>query len=398
MNYLPLLDTVMDYKETLKYITGTPKFSKVLGNDNLQKLLDFLGNPQDLLSFIHVAGTNGKGSVCAMAASILKEAGYKTGLFTSPFISVFNERIQINGSNISDNDLAEYATRVKKAITALNLEISEFAQITAIAFLYFNEQKCDYVVLETGLGGRLDATNVIKTPKVCVITKIGLDHTKYLGSTVKEITSEKCGIIKKHVPVVTGSFQNSEALNVIQSYCSVTDSRFILAANEYQTNLKGEYQKANASIAASVCTLLGIPEKYIKSGLLKVTWPARFEYLRSNLILDGAHNPDGISALISSLKTLDKNIIFVTAMMRDKDYRECAKMIDNAAKKVYTTEIQMPRCIPCREFAECFRNAEPIDDCIKAVNIALAQAGHDDAVCVCGSLFLAGCIRDRFKI
>ena len=174
----------MDYCETLKYFNNTPKFSKILGNADLQRLLDKLGNPQNELNFIHAAGTNGKGSVCAMIASVLGSAGFKTGLYTSPFIEVFNERIQINGVNIPDDILAELATLVKNTIDGIGVEISVFAQITAVAFLYFKRMRCDYVVIETGMGGRLDATNVIPSPRLCVITKIGLDHTKYLGNTI----------------------------------------------------------------------------------------------------------------------------------------------------------------------------------------------------------------------
>lgn len=388
----------MDYNETLKYIGSAPKFLKTPGNGGLIKLLEYLGNPQDSLSFIHVAGTNGKGSVCAMTSAVLRDCGYKTGLYTSPFINVFNERIQINGENIPDEKLAELATCVKSAIDCMELEISEFARITAIAFLYFKSEECDYVVLETGLGGRLDATNVIKTPKVCVITKIGLDHTEYLGDTAQKIAAEKCGIIKKGIPVVTGDFQEKSVVAVITEYCKTAGSRLITAPSEceFKTNLKGSYQKSNASVAAEVCRLLKIPEKNIKNGLLNVSWPARFEFLRPNLILDGAHNPDGISALIKSLKELDKNIIIVTAMMRDKGYRECAEMLGSIAKQVFVTELPMPRCIPGAEFCSYFDNAHFEPDCIKAVSNALSSAGDNDIVCVCGSLYLAGAVRKSF--
>ena len=389
----------MDYNETLKYISASPKFSKIPGNENLIKLLEYLGNPQDKLSYIHVAGTNGKGSVCAMTASVLQKAGYKTGLYTSPFIEVFNERIQINGENIPDNALAENATIIKNAVNTLNIELSEFAQITAIAFLYFANRNCDYVVLETGLGGRLDATNVIKTPKVCVITKIGLDHTSYLGNTHAEIAAEKCGILKPNIPVITISGQENTALDVIKTSCNDLNCPLITAPERcnFETNLEGEYQKNNAAVVAEICHLLKIPDEHIKNGLLNTSWPARFEFLRPNLILDGAHNPDGMAALIKSLKTLKKDIIFVTAVMRDKDYTECADMINGIAKKIYATEIPLPRCMPCGDLAEKLTDATVIPDCIEAVKEALSSASSDDIVCVCGSLYLAGHIRKYFK-
>ncbi len=389
----------MDYSETLKYINNTPKFSKILGNDDLEKLLAVLGNPQDKLSFIHIAGTNGKGSVCAMTDAILRAAGYRVGLFTSPFIEVFNERIKVAGENIPDSDLARIATRVKENIDRLGIEISVFAQITAMAFIYFAEQKCDYVVLETGLGGRLDATNVIKTPKVCAITKIGLDHTEYLGDTIKKIAAEKCGIIKDGIPVVTSANQEEEALGVIKLECNRHSAPLFVAKSDtgYKLSLSGNYQKSNAAVAAEIAQLLGICEKDIKYGLSHTEWIARFEFLRDNLILDGGHNPDGVKALISSLSTLGKNVIFVVAMMQDKDISESAKMIDSFAKSVIVTELDMPRCIDSKTLKSYFSDATVEKKTVSAVNLALSMCGDDDIVCVCGSLYLAGEIRRFFK-
>ncbi len=389
----------MDYNETLKYINNTPKFSKILGNDDLKKLLKKLGNPQDKLCFIHVAGTNGKGSVCAMTASILQAAGYKTGLYTSPFIEVFNERIQVGGENISDSDLAKVATEVKATIDSLGIEISVFAQITAMAFLYFSREDCDYVVLETGLGGRLDASNVITTPKACAITKIGLDHTEYLGDTIEKIAAEKCGIIKNGVPVVTCKNQPDTALFVIKSECEKKGSPLFIAdaSCNYKLSLKGDYQKYNAAVAVKLAQLLDISENHIKRGLLNTYWIARFEYLKDNLILDGGHNPDGVSALISALSELKKPVIFVVAMMQDKDYKESAELINGFAKKVITTELDMPRCISAGELAGEFTAAEPIKNCVDAVSKALSICQKDELVCVCGSLYLAGQVRPYFK-
>ncbi len=386
----------MNYEETLKYISGVPKFSKTLGNADLLRLLDYLGNPQNSLKFIHIAGTNGKGSTAAMTAEILKTAGFKVGLYVSPFINIFNERIQINGEYIPDSSLSEIAGKVRSSIEKLQIEISEFAQITAMAFLYFFDQACDYVVLETGLGGRLDATNVITTPVVCVITKIGLDHTEYLGDTIEKITLEKCGIIKKGIPVVTCSNQNSEALSVIRNEAEKMGSSLVISKDysEYPISLTGDYQQKNASVAISVCRLLNVPENAIKFGLSHTHFPARFEFLKENLIIDGAHNPDGALALISSLRALNRPVTIVTAMMEDKDVDSVCRLFSDFSEDIIVTQIDIPRCISAKSLAEkynnCGRTCVIDTDCIHAVENALSGGG---TVCVCGSLYLAAEIR-----
>lgn len=387
----------MDYNETLKYINNTPKFSKILGNDDLKKLLFSLGNPQDRLSFIHIAGTNGKGSVCTMTASILMSAGYKTGLFTSPFVEIFNERIQINGENIPDSTLSRIATRVKNEIDALSVEISVFAQITAMAFLYFAEENCDYVVLETGLGGRLDATNVISCKKVCAITKIGLDHTAILGDTIEQIAREKCGIIKPGTKVVTCENQETEAMSVIKTACEKAGVPLFVATSYGGTlGMLGDYQKSNASVAEKIAQILGIPQNHIENGLSSAKWIARFEFLRDNLVVDGGHNPDGINALISSLKALGKNVIFVVAMMEDKGISAVSEKISAFAKHTIVTQVNMPRCMSAEKLLAYFPGGEMEKDSIVAVKKAISLCGEEDIVCVCGSLYLAGEIRPHF--
>ncbi len=390
----------MDYKETLKYINDTPKFSKILGNDDLKKLLTKLGNPQEALEFIHVAGTNGKGSVSAMIASILRASGMKCGLYTSPFIEVFNERIQVDGENIPDDALARIATRVKQEIDALNVEISVFAQITAMAFLYFAEKECDIVVLETGLGGRLDATNVIPPAKLSIITKIGLDHTEYLGDTIEKIANEKCGIIKVGTKVITTFCQEKSVLSVIERTCKSLDVPLFIAEPtcDYSLSLSGEYQKENAGIAVGGAKALGILEEHIKTGLSNTKWIARFEFLKDNLILDGGHNPDGVRALISSLKALNKPVTFVVAMMQDKDVQEASALIRDFAKNVIVTEVKMPRCMPAEELATLIPDCEVEKDSILAVKKAISRTPCDEIVCVCGSLYLAGEIRGEFAL
>ena len=333
-----------------------------------------------------------------MLASIFRASGKSVGLYTSPFIEVFNERIQVNGENISDEDLARIATRVKNEIDRIGVEISVFAQITAMAFLYFAEKKCDIVVLETGLGGRLDATNVISSPVLTVITKIGLDHTEYLGDKIEKIAEEKCGIIKAGSKVITTCCQEKEALSVIKKTCKNKSVPLFIAEKDsgYTLSLTGEYQKENGAVAVMAAKALGVSENAIKEGLLSTKWIARFEYLRENLILDGGHNPDGITALISSLLALNKPVHFVVAMMQDKDTEEVCRKIDDFAKTVTVTEVKMPRCEKAEVLAENFQTAFVEKDSIKAVKKALLSAQENELVCVCGSLYLAGEIRSSF--
>lgn len=388
----------MTYDDAVKYYTASPKFLQVLGNDSLLKLLDFLENPQDKLSFIHIAGTNGKGSVSLMIAETLSLTGKKIGLFTSPYISRFNERIKINGEDISDADLIRLTEKLQNAVNLTNVELSSFAKITALAFMYFNEQECDLVVLETGLGGRLDATNVIKCPIISVITKIALDHTEYLGDTISKIASEKCGIIKQGCPVLTLKSQDDEALSVIADFAKKCGSKLLFSKDkcEFELGLKGNFQKENAALAEACLRFLEIPENIIKNGFKKSCWPARFEFLSDNLLIDGAHNPDGISALLTSLKPLSRPVHFVIAMMQDKNFEKSAELIESFGGKITVTQISNPRCIKAEDLAKCFKCALVEPDAKKAVYYALDNVENGELVCVLGSLYLAGEIRKEF--
>lgn len=386
----------MTYKETLSYIHSIPKFRRPLGNENLSRLLSLLGNPQKKLRFVHIAGTNGKGSTAAMTAEILKRAGYVTGLFTSPFIERFNERISINGGNIPDAALIEYAGRVKNIMETSGALVSEFAFVTAAAFLYFYEKNCDIVVLEVGMGGKLDATNVIDDSVASVICKIALDHTQYLGDTIEEITREKCGIIREGGRVV--AYPNEKHITDIIRACAesknvrltVADAH---AADGYELSLKGEYQKYNAAVVLETVNAMReagykIPDEAVREGLKNTAWHARFEFVRDNVIIDGAHNPDGIRALRKSLAGINKDITVVAAMMEDKAWEECVKEISSAAKRFIATELNMPRCLKAEKIASVVTNAEVIKDVNAALDAALS--GNTGIVCVCGSLYLAG--------
>ena len=402
----------MNYIEAIDYVHAIPKFVRPLGNEKLGGLLDLLGLPQDKLKFIHVAGTNGKGSVCRMTAEILKSAGYKTGLFTSPFIEVFNERIQINNVNISDDDLARYITDMADIMKTNNISVSEFAFITAVALKYFADLECDIVVLETGMGGRLDATNIIPTPVCTALTSISLDHTQYLGDTIEEIALEKCGIIKSGAKVVTA--QNRLVQSVIAEQAEKADAELIVCGNslktksgfiykgeEYRLGLKGEYQAENAAIVCEIVDVLrsggyNISDDALRDGFKNAHWMARYEFITPDIVIDGGHNIDGIRALKKSLMAEKRDVILVLTMMQDKDYKECIKELCTIARKVIATELDMPRGLKCSEIqsicegnkTECI--AEP--DILKAVKMACDMA-DGGLVCVCGSLYLAGDVR-----
>lgn len=405
----------MNYNEALSYIHQIPKFRRPLGNENLSKLLKAMGNPQDGLKFIHVAGTNGKGSTSAMIAEILKQSGYKTGLFTSPFIEVFNERMRIDGINISNSDLSVYTERVKNAMEQNNAPVSEFAFVTAAAFLYFYEKQCDFVVLEVGMGGKLDATNVISESLVSVICKIGFDHTQYLGNTLEEIALEKCGIIRRGGTVV--SYTNGSLNSLIKDYAEKIDAELIFAENaegekngfiykgkKYPLSLKGAYQPQNAAVALEVIDVLrkkgvNITDNDVLEGLKTVRWEARFEFVADNVIIDGGHNIDGIKALKKSLLDLNREIVLVTAMMADKDFEACIREIAPIAKTVVATEVDMPRCLDADIIGDIVSgmNKDVIvnTDIDAALKIAV-NAAKGGVVCVCGSLFLAGEARKKF--
>lgn len=409
----------LTYNEAIDYIHQTPKFSRILGNDVLRILLERLGNPHKGLKYIHLAGTNGKGSTASMIAGILQNEGYKVGLYTSPFLEVFNERIRINFENIPDSTLASLVSEVKWHIDQMEQGPSEFALTTAVMFLYFAREKCDYVVLETGMGGKLDATNVIEENILEVITSISLDHTQFLGDTIEKITLEKCGIIKPDSDVVCYSRQDERALSVIEDYCkkvnanlkvspmpTVCDGGFEYNGIYYKLGLDGSYQPYNAALAFTVIDVMrkkgiNISEESIKRGLSEAKWAGRFEYLRENLVIDGGHNPSGISELKKSLIDTKKDIVLVMAMMEDKSYSECIADIAPIARKIYATEINYPRCLKADALAEIAEghcsDVVVVKNEKEAVKTALENASGGELVCVCGSLYLVGMIRNYFN-
>lgn len=372
----------MNYTEALEYIHSINWTFCKPGLERIKELCEKLGNPQDDLKFIHVAGTNGKGSFCAMTESILREAGYRTGLFTSPYIKVFNERMQVSGEMIKETELAEITEYVKPFADEMTDKPTEFELITAIAFVYFKRHNCDIVVLEAGMGGRLDSTNVIKTPVLSVITGIALDHTQFLGNTIEEIAKEKAGIIKENVPVLYGG-KDVSAKNVIEAHAvnnafyavdhSLLKIRemtlkgtvfdFIDRKNLF-ISLLGKYQPENASTVLCAIDILkengfNICENSILRGLASTKWIGRFEILSENplVIFDGAHNPQGISASVESvLNYFSDKVYILTGVLKDKDYLFIAKELSKIAEKAFVITPDNPRALSAGQYSEILEN------------------------------------------
>lgn len=402
----------MEYSEAIDYIHSILKFGSKLGLTNITELMRRLGNPQNKFKAIHVAGTNGKGSTSVMLSEILRRQGYKTGLFTSPYIEDFCERIQINGEKISHDELAHLTEIVKSHCEEMVRDgfnhPTEFEVVTAIGFLYFSD--CDYAVIEVGLGGRLDATNVLTNPVLSVITLIDYDHMEYLGDTLTEIAYEKCGIIKPGVPVVTYPEQSAEALEVIKNTCrergcrlTVADSTEKYKSYTLKPSLSGNHQIKNMQTvisAVSVLTQNGaeICDTAVVSGIEKTQFIGRFEFIDKNIVIDGAHNPSGVSALCDCLREQQfDRIILVCGMLADKNYKECAEMLKNVGDVLIATEPPNPRKLDAKDFAEVLSTDLYFQSPSEAVSFAKAMAREDDLICVCGSLYLIGSIRLEFR-
>ncbi len=407
---------VLDYIFTLKTVSLNPSLRRI------SAALELLSNPQNELKAIHIAGTNGKGSVASMISEILKADGKKVGLFISPYIVEFAERIQINGTYISKAELCRLAERiipVQETLREKGLELGQFEFITAMALLYFKEQRCDYVVLEVGLGGRYDATNVFKKPLCTVITKISFDHTAILGDTIEQIAGEKAGIIKAEVPLITCS-QISEAGEILASCCQNLSSpltvinpaavqnaeigfsgtSFSYKGEKFSLSLLGSHQVENALLAieAVKISIPSISNDTIRIGISNVRHPARLEVIRSNpsVIIDGAHNPDGAVALVSFLKSVDfgGNIIF--GGMRDKNLQEVAKILSPYAKRIITVTVENnPRSETAINLKSIFGKYNNNVHAADSYSEALELIGDTPTV-ICGSLYLAADMRKYF--
>lgn len=407
----------MNYTEALDYIHSINWTFCKPGLERIKELCEYLGNPQDSLKFIHVAGTNGKGSFCAMTESILRAAGYKTGLFTSPYIKVFNERMQIMGEMISEDELAEITSYVKPFADKMTDKPTEFELITAIAFVYFKKHNCDVVVLEAGMGGRLDSTNVITTPLLSVITGIALDHTQFLGNTVEEIAKEKAGIIK-NAPVLYGGkdksaekviakhAENNDFYTVDYSLLSIREMTLKGTVFDFSTRknlyipLLGKYQPENASSVLTAIDILkgmgfNICENSILKGLSAVKWIGRFEILNKSplVIFDGAHNPQGICASVESiLNYFTDKVYILTGVLKDKDYNFIAKELSKIAKKAFVITPDNPRALTATEYAHILENEGISSLAFSTIEDAYTQAKIESAkdnvpLIILGSLY-----------
>ena len=411
----------MNYEQSLEYIHSINWTFCKPGLERISALCEALGHPERELKFVHVAGTNGKGSFCCMLESVLRAAGYKTGLYTSPYIKEFGERMRVGGENIPKDTLAEITSYVRHIADAMKDKPTEFELITAIAFEYFRREGCEIVVLEAGMGGRLDSTNVIRNPLLSVITGIALDHTAFLGDTVEKIAVEKAGIIKDGAPVLLGG-GDTRVKNTIEPIALERGSKFntvdYLKLKTHKSDLFGShfdfgehsdlhiallglYQPRNAAAVLTAIDILKdggleISDEAIKRGLAAARWPARFEMLSSEpmIIFDGAHNPEGITAAVESIKHYfgDTKVYLLSGVLGDKDYRYIAAKVAEVASRAFTMTPDNPRALSAEEYAEVLGEngvlATPYSDIRAAFTAAKSAAKEDGVPLVClGSLY-----------
>lgn len=415
----------MNYTDAVEFINSAAVFGMKLGLENIRKLLDLLGNPQDQIKSVHIAGTNGKGSVCSFITNMLVAEGYRTGLFTSPYIEKFTERIQVDFENIPEDKLIEYVEILKGKIEIMTKEgfhhPTFFELNTAISFMYFKEMNCDAAVIETGLGGRLDSTNIIKNPVLSVITTIGYDHMAILGNTLGEIAFEKAGIIKPGRPLALYGGNDKEAVMAIrkkadESGSIVYESDFELIENvkivdtgyifDYKSfkNLEirmlGKHQINNACLALDAAVIMNrnglfVSDESIRNGLLNTKWPGRVEIINHKplVICDATHNPQGAVVLKRTLEErfAGKKFVFVMGVMKDKNYEEMAEIVLKNAYAVVTATPNWHRALDAKILLETVKkyceNAFAGDTIRAAMDKALELAGNDGAVCSFGSLY-----------
>ena len=417
----------MNYEEAMNFIQNTNKFGSVLGLVNIRELLERLGNPQDQLRVVHIAGTNGKGSTLAFLAGIFRESGYRAGRYVSPASFYYEERFRINEENISKKDLCFYMEKIKNVAEEMvkdGLSHPTMFEIeTALSFLYFLDKKVDVVLLETGMGGRLDATNVVKKPIATVIASIGMDHMQFLGDTLEKIASEKAGIIKEGCPVISYdntkevneviknkakqmhakvTFVNSAGIRVLQeslngesfSYRS-SDGRWY---EKIEIPLLGRHQINNAALALETLNVIKnyycISDFQTEDGMRKTIWRGRIEILEREpmVICDGAHNPDGAKSLLSFLQNnfTNQRLIYIMGVLSDKDYEQMVQILAPAADKIYTVAPDNPRALSSRELCNCIskyhQNVEERQRLAECLSEVRQKAEKDDVIIICGTL------------
>lgn len=420
----------MTASEAISYIHSVCWKGSIPGLTRTQTLLRLMGNPEKKLKFVHIAGTNGKGSTAAMTASILRKAGYRTGLFTSPYIYCFHERMQVDGENISDEDLVAVTEFVKPLADSMAESPTEFELVSCIAFQYFLRKKCDIVVLEVGMGGAMDSTNVIETPEVAVITNIGLDHTEFLGDTVEKIAETKAGIIKDggRAVIYRGAASVEDVFQRIcterhvslrkadfTGLCSVSHSLegqvFDCGARKnLQLPLLGDHQLHNAAVVLSVADALieggwQLTEDNIRDGLRDVRWPGRFDILGHDplFIIDGGHNPQCIEALVKNVQDYlpGRKLTILTGVLADKDYADMYQPVLPYAKEFICVTPPNPRRLEAQQLAAYLQTtgipATPCSDIAAGVQAAKAAAGKDGVVLCFGSLYMIGDIKNALE-
>lgn len=409
-----------EYADALEFLYGLEKFGIVFGLENIQRILEIIGNPQKRLKTVHIGGTNGKGSVASMLACMLSEAGYRVGKYTSPHLVSFTERITVDEEEITETEVAELTTEIRQTIQREDSDraFTFFDFTTALAYEYFRRRQTDIALVEVGLGGRLDSTNVID-PLVSIITNVGFDHMGYLGNTIAEIAREKAGIIKKGTPVVTGA--RDGALEVVEEvargrnspvHVLGTDFRYEMQTAQVMSytgpsmeldsvfvNLKGDHQLANGSLALCAAELLkargfSMEEKSIRNGLSRVRWPGRIEIVREKptILLDGAHNVDGIQALVRFMKTRfpEKRTTLIFGVMKDKEYGRMLELLRPLTDTIVLTRPANERGLPAQAMKEFAGEAVVTQDVRSALAKARAVTTDSDLILVTGSLYLVG--------
>ncbi len=418
----------MNYEEAREYLDQVSKGGSVLGLDNMRELLKRLGNPQDSLKFVHISGTNGKGSVLAYLSTVFKEAGYRTGRYISPTLFSYREKIQVNEKFIGREDLSRLTEKVKAAAEEMqNCAAGDptiFEIETALAFLYFVEQKCDIVILETGLGGALDATNVITTPVMEVIASISMDHMEFLGDTLGKIAYQKAGIIKPDTSVVS-AMQQPEAMEVICNVCRERDCTFQAVDPEQikdisygyegqsfsyknweniKISLMGSYQIKNAVLALEAINALrklgyDLKDRAVYQGMKKAIWKGRFTLISKDpvILMDGAHNPAAAEELVRSLKLYyaGKKFYYIFGMFRDKDYAQVIRLTAPMAEHIITVQTPgNPRALPAAELKEAVAEVNPSVEAAESLHMAVNQVmeriDSDSVVVIFGSLSFLG--------
>lgn len=404
------------YEKAVELITSREKFHICLGLDRVKKILEILDNPQEQLKIIHVAGTNGKGSTCAILSKILTYANYKTGLYTSPHIQKYTERIKINGKDIPERDFADIIFKINTLAKQNEIYLTEFELLTVCAYKYFAEKEVDICIIETGLGGRLDATNVISQNTLAIITSISLDHTDRLGNSIEEIAYEKAGIIKESCPILCA--ENNAGIETIKTIAKEKNSALIFPKTkvsiifENNTNyalykneklefgLLGLWQEQNLQLALSGIEFLNengydIPFESIRKALKTVFWTCRMQYLKKqNILLDGTHNPDGARVLKQSLDFYfpDKKRVWIYGSLTTKDYKKVMETLFEPNDEVYFFNFEYPNAVKLKDLQKYKTNSAPMN--LKDLDYLLHE-NRDKLIIISGSFYMLGQILEK---